>query len=253
MVPRTLRKVPNRDFHGPWNDFTPSKYRSFKFNPPLSPNRLLAQRITVMTAMRFPEADEVGLETVSFDGEEINIHDQLPSPEEIKSDIVGVRTRNVCRICRVLLVSALLLASIFAIIGVVVRAKKNSPATKRWEETLAFLANYTDAETLSVFNSPQRRAAIWMAHEDTLMREIPVVGEDEWKFLQRYALVVLYFATQDNGPWKYPQLFFAAPKKHECNWNYPFQRANDGSTFSMGAICNDEKQVTKLILGKFAG
>lgn len=206
-----------------------------------------------MKAMRFPESDELGLEAVSFDGEEINIHDQLPSPEELKVDIVRVRTRNFRRICCVLLAGTLLLASIIAIIGAVVKEKKNSPQAKRLEETIAFLANYTDAETLLVSDSPQRRAAVWMAQEDALQREIPVVGKDEWKFLQRYALVVLYFATQDNGPWKYPQLNFAAPKKHECNWNYPFQRSNDASMFSMGAICNDEKQVTKLIIGEFPG
>jgi hypothetical protein len=155
MVPST-----GRGFHGPWNDCTVaiSHIIPFKFIL-LSPNRLLAQRIMVMTAMRFPEADEVGLEAVSFDDEEINIHDQLPSPEEHKVGIVGVRTRNFCRICRVLFVSILLLAGIIAIIGAVVREKENSPETKRLQETFAFLANYTEAETLSVFNSPQRRAA----------------------------------------------------------------------------------------------
>lgn len=208
-----------------------------------------------MTAMRFPESDELGLEAVSFDNEEINIHDQLPSPEELKVDIVRVRTRNFRRTCGVLLAGTLLLAGIIAIIGAVVKKKQNSPQAKRLKETLAFLADYTDAETLLVFNSPQRRAALWMAHEDALQREIPGVGKDveEWQFLQRYALVVLYFAMQDNGPWKYPQLYFAAPKKHECNWNYPFQRSTDDSVFSMGAICNEKKQVTKLIIGEFAG
>jgi hypothetical protein len=201
-----------------------------------------------MKEIRFQE-NEIGLEAISFDDEEINIHDQLPLPEEI---FLPVKTRNFRRTLLVLIALTLLLASIGLVIGVAVKGKKNSPQAKRMDETFAFLANHTDPETLLVSNSPQRRAAVWMAHEDALQREIPVEGKDEWKFLQRYALVVLYFAMQDKGPWTFPQLQFATPKLHECNWSHPFQRAHDGSTLTMGAICNDEKQVTKLIIGEFA-
>jgi hypothetical protein len=198
-----------------------------------------------MSDMRFRE-NEIGLGVTSFDGEEINIHDQLPLPEEI---FLPVKTRNFRRTCVVLIAFTLLLAIIGLAIGMAVKEKENSPQAKRMEETFAFLANHTDQETLLVSNSPQRRAAVWMAQEDALQIEIPVEGKDEWKFLQRYALVVLYFATQDKGPWTFPQLQFATPKRHECNWSHPFQRSHDGSTFTMGAICNDEKQVTNLIIG----
>jgi hypothetical protein len=198
--------------------------------------------------MRFRE-NEVGLGATSFDGEEINIHDQLPLPEEI---FLPVKTRNFRRICVVLTAFTLLLVSIGLAIGVAVKEEKNSPEAKRLDETFVFLANHTDPETLIASNSPQRQAAVWMAHEDALQREIPVEGKDEWKFLQRYALVVLYFAMQDKGPWTFPQLQFASPKRHECNWSHPFQTSHDGSTFTMGVICNDEKQVTKLIIGEFA-
>lgn len=78
----------------------------------------------------------------------------------------------------------LVLAVLSITIGVVVNDKKK--ASQRLEETIDFLANYTDPEALADASSPQRRAAVWMAHEDALQRIIPLGGNDEWKLLQRY-------------------------------------------------------------------
>ena len=199
------------------------------------------------------EEPEISLQDVSFDEE--RVHDQLPSADEMKVHLAP--TRNFRRTFFTLFGVTTLVVAILAIIGVVVMEKKADRNAARMAQHLtdvvSFLSNHTDPNALAMPVSPQRRAAEWMVYDDDLQRKIPT-KDDEWMFLQRYALVVLYFATQDDGPWTYPQMHFAAPRRHECNWNHPFQSlASDGSssTITMGAICNDEKQVQKLIIGEF--
>jgi len=197
---------------------------------------------------------EVSLQDVSFDAEE-NIHDQLPSPEEMKVHVAP--TKNTRRTCLVLFAVALLVGAILAGIGVIVTEKKEARAAARMakhlDDVIVYLSNHSDPDALATSESPQYQAAKWMVYDDSLQIKIPTTDDDEWKFLQRYALVVFYYSTQDEGPWTYPQIHFAAPKRHECNWNYPFQSLMDGSTstFTMGVICNDQKQVEKLVIGKW--
>lgn len=207
---------------------------------------------------QFGRETEVSMQDVSFDTEEQNIHDQyihdqLPSPEDVKVHVAP--TKNFRRTCLVLVTVALLVGVTLAVIGVVVTEKKEARnaerLAQRLDNVIDYLSNHSDPDVLANKDSPQYRAAEWMVYEDVLQRDIPS-HEDEWKFLQRYSLVVLFYATQDDGPWTYPQMHFAAPKRHECNWNHPFQSLSgeSSSTFTMGVICNDSKQVEKLIIGK---
>jgi Leucine-rich repeat (LRR) protein len=196
---------------------------------------------------RFTEAD-LSLQDVSFDEEE-NIHDQLGQP-----DLVHVTPTKSSR--RVYLFLFLGMIFVTAILGVAISKRKEQQNSARMAQQLndviVYLSKHSDPTALATIGSPQRRAAEWMVYDDALQRKIPTDGDaDEWKFLQRYALVVLYHSTQDEAPWTYPQLHFAASKRHECNWNHPFQSFLGDSTltFNMGAICNDLKQVEKIVIG----
>lgn len=207
----------------------------------------------MMSQTQFGGETELSLQDVSFDAEE-NIHDQLPSPEEM---VHVAPTKNFRRTCAVLFVVSLLIGVTLAVIGVVVtnkkEARKSARLAQHLEDVIEFLSNHSDPDALANSNSHQHRAAEWLVYDDALQRKIPTNDDEEWKFLQRYALVVLHFATQDDGPWTYPQLHFAASKRHECNWNHPFQGLAGGSssTFTMGVICNESKQVQKVIIGEF--
>lgn len=198
---------------------------------------------------RFAEETEMSLQDISFEEEE-NIHDQLGQP-----DLVHLApTKKSRRMYLFLFVGMAFVAVVLAVIGVAVTKRKEQQNAARMaqhlNDVIGYLSNHSDATALNTIDSPQRRAAEWMVYDDDLQRKIPTGNDDdEWKFLQRYALVVLYYSTQEEGPWTYQQLHFAAPKRHECNWNHPFS-GESTSTFNMGVICNDLKQVQKLVIGE---
>lgn len=191
----------------------------------------------------------MSLQDISFEEEE-NIHDQLGQP-----DLVHLApTKKSRRMYLFLFVGMAFVAVVLAVIGVAVTKRKEQQNAARMaqhlNDVIGCLSNHSDATALNTIDSPQRRAAEWMVYDDDLQRKIPTGNDDdEWKFLQRYALVVLYYSTQEEGPWTYQQLHFAAPKRHECNWNHPFS-GESTSTFNMGVICNDLKQVQKLVIGE---
>ena len=113
----------------------------------------------------------------------------------------------------------------------------------RMEATVSFLSNFVSQEELTDPNSPQFKAARWMADDD--VRQVPLL---QGQFLQRFALVVFWYATEGHQ-WRHGINFLSAD--HECDWHMTFQR-KDKSTFEMGVRCDQTQQeVTGLILRKF--
>ena len=104
---------------------------------------------------------------------------------------------------------------------------KTVATVTRTDEVLIFLSTFSDdITTLKDINSPQYKAASWMATSDPLN----VTVSDA--FLQRYALVCFYYST---APWITPVNFLSAV--HECNWNAPLL-LSDGTILKMGVGCN---------------
>eukprot|EP00538_Stauroneis_constricta_P006429 CAMPEP_0119548968 /NCGR_PEP_ID=MMETSP1352-20130426/2766_1 /TAXON_ID=265584 /ORGANISM="Stauroneis constricta, Strain CCMP1120" /LENGTH=725 /DNA_ID=CAMNT_0007594385 /DNA_START=340 /DNA_END=2517 /DNA_ORIENTATION=- len=89
-----------------------------------------------------------------------------------------------------------------------------------FDEVVEHLLQYQASSSVDLSNpqSPQYRAAKWIAEEDTL--EIEMDGDAQHSFfIERYALAVLYYAT-GGETWKW-QMNFLKPTS-VCNWNQQF-------------------------------
>jgi len=85
---------------------------------------------------------------------------------------------------------------------------------KRQHAALSLLIDTSSLASIKTKDSPQHKAACWMIYDDS--RKIdPRSKRGKAAFLQRYALVVLYHAT--NGmAWKKSDLWLSS--SHECKW-----------------------------------
>ena len=180
----------------------------------------------------------------------IHGHDDhsLPSAEEVRIGILPTTTNK----RKVLVLSVLAGIAILFVIVIptsVVRHgnKNNAPEANmsqpsRFQETLAFLSEYVDNIAINTQGSPQFRAAEWMADDDPMRLPLERGGQ----FLQRYALVVFYHATQGESAWTHQLKFLTA--NDECDWNFDFTK-DDGKVVTLGVLCDDNSVVKQLVIG----
>lgn len=170
----------------------------------------------------------------------------LPSAEEVRVGIVpsSINKRKALLIGS--LVTIVLVLVVLVPVGISRNNKSDdgitvdSSSSSRFQETITFLLDYVDHKSLSTQGSPQFRAAEWMADIDPQLLPLQRGG----RFLQRYALIVFYYATQGAITWTH-QLGFLT-NTHECDWNY---KVND---VTMGAICDDNLVVKQLVIGTYS-
>lgn len=113
---------------------------------------------------------------------------------------------------------------------------------RRFGETLAYLVTkeVSDIITLLPNNtlSPQYMAAKWIAAIDNHRINIPkpdgTTSKDEYPFLQRYSLAVLFFSTGGFN-WIYRMNFLSG--RHECEWFDLFQLP-DFQAYLFGLMCD---------------
>ncbi|KAL9189830.1 hypothetical protein ACHAXT_009505 [Thalassiosira profunda] len=129
------------------------------------------------------------------------------------------------------------------------REKENE---ERLEQTLQYLVNFRVSHwtTLdyqyrgNVFErgtgySPQYRAAVWIARRDLRRLAIPSAEEhskEEYPFLQRYALTVLFFSLGGLDGWTWRVDFLQG--FHECDWHDKFTIQGVAGEFLWGAMCD---------------
>ena len=119
---------------------------------------------------------------------------------------------------------------------------------RTFNSIVAFLHTFTtvDDQHFQDTTKPQHQAISWMADIDTFAYSIPGSTTDDgyFDFVQRYALAVLYYAT--NGEKWDNSSYFLKPT-HACNWNYeiPFI---ENETMKVGVTCDKKKEVTALIM-----
>ena len=132
-------------------------------------------------------------------------------------------------------------------VGVAVSNKKQASAASspRMQQTTAFLSQVSDTNEHRNKNSPQYAAAHWIADTDSADIPSDPSSDDATKFLQRYALAVLYYATHGEH-WVFDGRFLA--KESECNWLEGFNMP-DGK-FKLGVTCNDVGHVKEIRLRK---
>jgi Leucine-rich repeat (LRR) protein len=182
-----------------------------------------------------------GLEDVRLGDD--NIHGSLPSADEVKTTHILQRSRGCTKkIFLICLTVALFLIIACTILGVSVQNRRDEDEMEaemdHLQEVMDFVSQYSDQDNLDDSSSAQFKAARWMALEDS--KSLPLQGP---RFLQRYALMTLYFATGGEH-WLY-DLNFASPNRDECHWNHEFRQPH-GSSYELGVNCGNDNQVTSL-------
>jgi hypothetical protein len=188
------------------------------------------------------------LETIMWDEQEWV--QNLPPPEEIKFDIRGARQES-SRRSRIGISFTVLLVVIVAIAISATLGTKKAPEEEhfhsRVDEVVDFLSQVTDRVLLNSKDSPQYKAAAWIADDDNRRVEIPdsLDAYDAYHFIQRFAMATFYHSL--NGEeWNY-QLDFLT-NRHECTW-HAFLDFN-GRGIEMGARCNEDEKIISLLNGK---
>eukprot|EP00581_Thalassiosira_minuscula_P020017 CAMPEP_0183714332 /NCGR_PEP_ID=MMETSP0737-20130205/8879_1 /TAXON_ID=385413 /ORGANISM="Thalassiosira miniscula, Strain CCMP1093" /LENGTH=721 /DNA_ID=CAMNT_0025943239 /DNA_START=156 /DNA_END=2321 /DNA_ORIENTATION=- len=115
--------------------------------------------------------------------------------------------------------------------------EKTKENQERFQKTLEYLNHYAVSHPstltddggyglLEMYYSPQYSAALWISKYDSYRIPIPSIRSyhswrEEYPFLQRYALAVLYFATHGPDFWRLKMFFLNG--RHECGWVNKFE------------------------------
>lgn len=193
-------------------------------------------------------------------------HDQLPDVEEVrtraavalsKAEVANRETKTRLRVRispNVLkwLFWIGLLVMIVVIISLAVGLSKSGssssansiPLNRTQVEEFLMTNGIATREQLANDASPQWMAVSWLTQLDGAGREpVPLEGDNTVYFLQRYILVLLYYAT--GGPYWIHSRNLARPDLKTCQWNT--QATNSaGKTFDLGAMCSDGSIVDKI-------
>jgi Leucine-rich repeat (LRR) protein len=131
----------------------------------------------------------------------------------------------------------------------------------RRESILVFLGEnrYSDVEAMLTPGTPQFRAVEWMAEVDMLRTSETYavlynldgtpqeVTDLSNRFLQRYVLVLFYYATQSSTGWV--QTYNFLMPMDECAWNVHEHVADfQEEKYDVGVSCNSNLQVNQIFL-----
>jgi len=152
------------------------------------------------------------------------------------------------RKCAYCVIVSLLIATMLSVFGVLMRmhGEEHGDRTGRVREFLA-TNQVSSAGDLADAGSPQHRAARWIANFDAERLDVPSSPADEQdylRFIQRYSLVVLYYAL--GGEKWAGQLNFLSDD-HECGWNEEIPDENR-EIFAVGVSCNTLLHVDSLLI-----
>jgi hypothetical protein len=197
-----------------------------------------------------PPPDAFTIEGLPDPESDENPHDQLPNVEEYKANS-GIQSQGSSRKFFLLALALLSLISL-TIMGIAMATKNKkksdiySPAGRTKEvEDFLFTNEISTLPQLQEINSPHHRAAAFVADGDTL--HMSLTAANARRFVERYVLTLLYY--QFNGPEWVFGLKFLSGVDH-CEWHDDL-KTTGGDIIRQGVICNEDKNVVKLNLGKF--
>ena len=185
----------------------------------------------------------------------------------------GTRNGRTFPVRGVAIIATVLLVMVVA----VVFSRGGKENTQREDDALEYLLYYNISNPVtlqagsvkpstSFLSSPQQKALEWIVHVDPLHVNIPELipldsleseeSSTATPFLQRYIAAVFAYALTTLGShnanhkgyhafWQNNLHFLSG--SHECYWNSDWKR-KDGSTLKMGFICDDDMQITDIIL-----
>jgi hypothetical protein len=118
-----------------------------------------------------------------------------------------------------------------------------SPESFKWHLSSLFVSRGISKEALEDPSSPQYKALDWMATIDSTDPDRATLSEDE--VVERFVLVVLYYATGGGVAWKGERFLF--PSLKTCDW----QIIGWPDRSSGGFHCNGKGSILTLDLSKF--
>lgn len=207
--------------------------------------------------------------------DEENLHDQLPSVEEIRMSAASTRTRKHTGggfggVAIIALVAVCILALIIGLSAglsgnskssggsasvvdnpVVTNSPTSSPTMlSRMDATIALLSQITDAD-VSNLATPQGQAARWIAIDDGMQLEVPTTTEDADdtydSFVERWVMAVIYY--QMNGA-SWDIQFGWLGDTSVCDWQDSYPASDGGANRMAGIGCHNER-VSDISLRKY--
>jgi hypothetical protein len=184
----------------------------------------------------------------------------LPTTEEMRSTVSPYRSGKQGRYIKLIVAAVVLLAVVISIaVGVSGGGTDSSsvsgggndssngssasnvapaPRQANVEDIIAYLADrgVSDLTALSTAETPQRRAAFWLAETDGANLAVPtaaVTTAEGYKYMTRYILAVLYYST--GGELWTSQVGFMT-NEDICNWYGLFRSGS--SSFRKGVVCD---------------
>ena len=204
--------------------------------------------------------------------DEENLHDQLPSVEEIRMSAASTRksTGGGCRpVAMIALVAICILALILGL-SLGVTGNKSSAQTPaatdnvatytqaptaapldRFQATVAFLSTLTDADFSEDSNTPHYQAAYWIAWDDDYQLDIP--SQDDtidtaYEFVERWVVALIYF--QMNGQ-SWDIQFEWLTDTSICDWQQSYPAADGQAHRKVGLGCSGGR-VTDIALRTYS-
>ena len=191
-----------------------------------------------------------------------NIHDQLPSVEEVKASNSYMPTARLLaqshrRKLYLTIAAAAFVAMVLSVtisVGVFERSNKESGPSyheveSRFADVVDFLVDNQVASPLYIksFQSAEHQAALFVANGDVFNATFVTTDEvTRRRFIERYLLAFLYyFADGDNWTEKYN---FLSALDH-CSWH--IQYSTPQGRFLKGVQCDEEGRVVDLDLCKY--
>jgi len=187
---------------------------------------------------------------IDVDERDENVHDQLPSVEEAKANVVFERSpkKNHQKKLGFVLLGIAMIGFLAATMNVIRKRQKYLASVELVTTTLPL--SHQDAFVDK--HSPQSSALRWMVEEDSLQLPLPFTKSDP--FVQRYVMSCLVFAltmssSVTQGTHKAFHLLSGA---HECEWNSEWKRIDgvDEAMERLGILCDDEKNVIEILFPK---
>jgi hypothetical protein len=211
--------------------------------------------------------------------DEDNLHDQLPSVEEIRMSAASTRKSTGGGLGPVAMIALVAICILALILGLSIglsgdKSSNSSPSSSlvgdtesptfapteydRFEATVDFLSSLTDADLSEDSNTPQYQAAYWIAWDDDYWLDIP--GADDWTddatddvitaywdFVERWVAALIYY--QMNGPSWDIELGWLTDTSI-CDWQQSYPAADGGADRKAGIGCSDGR-VTDIALRTF--
>eukprot|EP00934_Nitzschia_sp_Nitz4_P003348 Nitzschia sp. Nitz4//scaffold35_size145790//25199//27331//NITZ4_003011-RA/size145790-augustus-gene-0.129-mRNA-1//-1//CDS//3329549067//3338//frame0 len=186
------------------------------------------------------------------------VHDQLPSPEEIRMESNSRGLTPAPRSHYVFIVAAIVMVAVATILIVNFTGKSsdgtgNSVSSRlSLESVVEYLAGIgvSAEDDLLTPGTPQFEAVNWMANDDGFGLEIPTSTIVQSRFVERYILAVLYFATGGDD-WT-DSLRFLRDTDH-CYW-YTSYIHNNAYILNHGVeFCEDVTESAKSQGGHMVG